>query len=80
MAPNISNFVIVPKQADQYFGSLFEIKSAGNQLFISCAQATDIVVVSGLTSSNIKTVTGTALNNPSILTQTITSAPNGVSN
>jgi hypothetical protein len=80
MAPNVSNFVIVPSQADQYFGSLFEIQSAGNQLFISCAKASDIHVVSGLTSANLKTVTGSALYNPAILTQTITSAPNGVIN
>jgi len=78
MAPNVSNFVIVPKQSSQYFGSLFEIQCPSNQLFISCAQASDIVIVSSLTSSNLKTVTGNALNNPAIISQIITSAPSGV--
>ena len=79
LSPDITNFVIVPKQAGQYFGSLFEIRCPGNQIFISCAQATDIVVVSGLTSSNLKTVTGTALTSV-INSQNITSATNGATN
>jgi hypothetical protein len=79
MSPNITNFVIVPKQSGQYFGSLFEIQCPANQLFISCAKASDIAIVSGFTSSNLKTVTGDALTN-AIISQNITSAPNGVSN
>jgi len=79
LAPDITNFVIVPKQAGQYFGGLFEIQCPSNQIFISCAQASDIVVVPGLTSTNLKTVTGSALTQV-INTQTITSATNGASN
>jgi hypothetical protein len=79
VSPDITNFVIVPKQAGQYFGSLFEIKCPSDQIFVSCASATDIVVVSGLTSGNLKTVTGQALTDVT-LTQTITSATNGATN
>jgi len=79
LSPDISNFVIVPKQLGQYFGSLFEIKCPSDQIFVSCASATDIVVVSGLTSGNLKTVTGQALTDVT-LTQTITSATNGATN
>jgi len=77
--PDITSFVIVPKQAGQYFGSLFEIQCPSNQIFISCAQASDIVIVSGLTSANLKTVTGNALTTV-LNTQNITSATNGASN
>jgi len=79
VSPDITNFVIVPKQAGQYFGSLFEIKCPSDQIFVSCTSATDIVVVSGLTSGNLKTVTGQALTDVT-LTQTITSATNGATN
>ena len=79
VSPDITNFVIVPKHAGQYFGSLFEIKCPSDQIFVSCATATDIIVVSGLTSGNLKTVTGQALTDVT-LTQTITSATNGAMN
>jgi len=79
LAPDITNFVIVPKQSGQYFGSLFEIKCPNDQIFLSCALATDIVIVSGLTSTNLKTVTGSALTNV-VNSQNLTSASNGVSN
>jgi hypothetical protein len=79
LTPDITNFVIVPKNTGQFFGSLFEIQCPSNQIFLSSASATDINVVSGLTSSNLKTVTGTAL--ASVVTsQQITSANYGASN
>jgi hypothetical protein len=79
LAPDITNFVIVPKQSGQYFGSLFEIKCPSNQIFLSSATANDIIVVAGLTSANLKTVTGTGLNSVAV-TQQITSANYGASN
>ena len=79
VAPDITNFVIVPKQAGQYFGSLFEIKCPSNQIFLSSATASDIVVVAGLTSANLKTVTGNGLTSVAV-TQQITSANYGASN
>lgn len=79
LAPDITNFVIVPKQSGQYFGSLFEIQCPSNQIFLSCATADDINVVAGFTSSNLKTVTGVALSTV-VATQQITSANYGASN
>jgi hypothetical protein len=79
LAPDITNFVIVPQQPEKYFGSLFEIQCPSNQIFLSCATADNIKVVSGFTSSNLKTVTGPALNNAA-LTQQITSASFGANN
>ena len=79
LTPDITNFVIVPKQGSQYFGSLFEIQCPSDKIFISCATAQDIAIVSGLTSDNIKTVTGQALNSV-VTSQNITSATFGVTN
>jgi hypothetical protein len=79
LAPDITSFVIVPKQGNLYFGSLFEIQCPSNKIFVSCATASDINVVAGLTSDNIKTVTGAGLNSV-VSTQNITSASFGVTN
>jgi len=79
LSPDITSFVIVPKQGNLYFGSLFEIQCPSNKIFVSCATATDINVVAGLTSDNIKTVTGAGLNSV-VSSQNITSASFGVTN
>jgi len=76
LAPDIITFVIVPAQTGQYFGSLFEIKCPNNSIFLSCATTANIQVVSGLTSTNLKTVTGTALA-ATVASQQITSANYG---
>jgi hypothetical protein len=75
LAPDVTNFVIVPNQTGKYFGSLFEIQCPSNQIFISSATAENIIIVSGLTSDNLKTVTGTGLTE--ITSQTINSATYG---
>jgi hypothetical protein len=75
-SPYISNFVIVPKHSELNFGGLFEIKAVSNQILLSSATVTDIEVVSGLTSSNIKSSNVIANNNTSN-TQLITSSSYG---
>jgi len=79
LVPDITNFVIVPIQGNLYFGSLFEIRCPSNQLFISCATAADINIVSGYTSGNLKTLTGSGLSSV-VTTQNITSATFGAIN
>lgn len=54
VAPDVSNLVIVPRQSSQSFGSLFEIQSKPDEIFISGATVDDIVVVSALTASEIR--------------------------
>jgi hypothetical protein len=76
LAPDVISFVIVPAQTGQYFGSLFEITCTSDTLFISCATTDNIQIVTGLTSSNLKTVTGTALAS-TVASQQITSANYG---
>jgi hypothetical protein len=58
---------------------LFEIKCPSNQIFLSSATANEINIVSGYTSSNLKTVTGNALGAVAT-TQQITSANYGATN
>ena len=53
-APDISNMVIVPKQENQVFGSLFEIKSRSDEIFISGATVDDIEIVPAIIASEIK--------------------------
>jgi hypothetical protein len=79
LTPDVISFVIVPTQPDLYFGSLFEIKCPSNKIFISCATTDNIKIVSGLTSSNLKTVNGSALN-AVVTSQNVISAPNGANN
>jgi hypothetical protein len=78
LTPDITNFIIVPRQDGAYFGSLFEIKCPSNQIFINGATVADIEIISGITSSNIKSVTGNALTE--VYTQNVTSSNYGVNN
>lgn len=54
VAPDISNMVIVPRQEDQVFGSLFEIQSRPDEIFVSGATVDDVAVVTALTASEIR--------------------------
>jgi len=51
--PYLVNIIIVPRQPDLRFGSLFEIKAESDQIFINGATADDIEVISTITASNI---------------------------
>jgi hypothetical protein len=75
LAPDITNFIIVPRQDGSYFGSLFEIKCPSDQIFISSATVDDIDIITGITSGNIKSVTGQALG--SVSSQNTTSSTYG---
>lgn len=74
LSPNISSIVIVPRQGTLNFGSLFEIKSLSNQLFINGATVDDIEIITGITTSNIKSVSGTAVDSTVSSQQAITSS------
>lgn len=54
VAPDISNIVIVPRQVTQTFGSLFEIQSAADEIFVSGATVDDITIVQAISASEIK--------------------------
>ena len=80
LAPDIVNFVIVPRSTGLNFGSLFEIKSATDELFINGATVDDIEIITGITSSAIKSVSGTTITSTVTSQQSITSSTYGVSN
>jgi hypothetical protein len=52
-APDLANIVIVPKQSNQVFGSLFEIQSRSDEILISGATVDDIEIVTAITASEI---------------------------
>ena len=54
MSPKISNIVIVPKQQNLNFGSLYEIKSNSDEIFASSATVDEIEVISEITATQIK--------------------------
>ena len=54
MSPNIASLLIVPKQDSQVFGSLFEIKSEPDEIFVSAATVSDIEVIDEITATKLK--------------------------
>ena len=62
VAPDISNLVIVPRQPDMPFGSLFEVQSNPDEIFISGATVDDIKIVPYITSAEIRAPASTFVN------------------
>jgi hypothetical protein len=50
----ISSAILVPNDPTLTFGDLYEIRSAPYEIFISAAQATDIVVISAITPNELQ--------------------------
>ena len=68
LSPELVSIVIVPKQTGQSFGSLFEIKSESDEIFINAAQVSDVEIIDELTASNLQAsgnVITSVLNNSS---------------
>jgi len=74
LAPNIVNFIIVPKQSDLTFGSLYEIRAERDQIFINGATVNNIEIISAITASKIKSSGAIASVSTVTSQQTITSA------
>ena len=54
VTPYITTFVIVPTNSDQVFGSLQQITSAPNEIFISGATVSDIEIIPSITATRLK--------------------------
>lgn len=54
VTPDISNLVIIPRQTTQAFGSLFEIQSGPDEIFVSGATVDDVEIVSAITASEVR--------------------------
>jgi hypothetical protein len=50
----VNSVVLVPNDPNLTFGDLYEIRSAPYEIFVNCAQATDIVIISSLTPAQLK--------------------------
>ena len=79
LAPDVSSIVIVPRQSGLNFGSLFEIRAASDQIFINGATVDDIEIITNITPSLIKAITGTSEIANNTL-QNVTSSPYGETN
>lgn len=66
VAPDISNIVIVPRQSTQVFGSLFEIQSRADEIFISGATVDDISIVQAITATEIRATTDSIISSTSV--------------
>jgi len=76
VAPDIVNILLVPKQATQGFGSLYEVKAENNEIFINDATVDDIEIIDSVTASRIQAsgnvVTATGTTNTGIKSQALT--------
>lgn len=66
LAPDVSSIVLVPRQETQSFGSLYEIKSENDEIFISAATVEDIEIIDALTASRLK-ATGIVITSDEVL-------------
>ena len=69
LAPDVLTVVIVPNQSGQSFGSLFQLNSAADEIFISGATVNDVSIISAL-GANQLSASGT------VVTSTSTSTAN----
>jgi len=76
LSPELVSIVIVPKQTSQTFGSLFEIKSESDEIFINAATVADVEIVDEITASNLQS-SGTVITSVSSSTSGVQSSSGG---
>ena len=80
LSPDLVTLVIVPVQADQSFGSLFEIKSESDEIFISGATVDNIEIIDSVTATKLKAtgsvITSAASENSGVLSSSLQSSSN----
>ena len=89
LSPDLAAFVVVPMQDSLSFGSLFEVRSEADEVFISSATVDNIEVISSLTASKLKAsgaiyadqtaVTGVVSSSGTSLTSSSSSTPSSSS-
>ena len=60
-APDVSNIVLLPTQTSQVFGSLFEIQSRADEIFVSGATVDNIDIVDSISATEIRASTSTVV-------------------
>ena len=78
LSPNLVSLLLVPKQTAQGFGSLFEIKSESDEIFVSAATVADVEIIDEITATNLKAL-GNVVTSVSNSTSGIQSSINGSS-
>ena len=73
LTPNIVNFLIVPKDTTLTFGSLYELRSEKDQIFINGATIDNIEIISAVTASKINSSGTITMTTSTLSTQSITS-------
>lgn len=73
LSPKLSAIVIVPQQNTLAFGSLFEIKSEADEIFISSATVDNIESINAITAARLRAEGAIYVENPQVLG--IVSAP-----
>jgi hypothetical protein len=71
LAPDLLTAVIVPNQSGQTFGSLFQINSAADEIFISGATVDDVSIITAL-GANQLVASGTVITSTSTATSNTT--------
>ncbi len=71
LAPDLLTVVIVPNQSGQVFGSLFQINSAADEIFISGATVDDVSIISALGANQLE-ASGTVVTSTSTATSNTT--------
>ena len=61
LAGIVSSVVLVPLNQEKYFGNLYEIRCAPNQIFVNGATVQNVEVITALTSTNIRTAPGSGV-------------------
>ena len=57
----VSSVVLVPVDPNRYFGDLYEVRSAPNEIFVNAAGVSSVEVITALTSTNIRTAPGSGV-------------------
>ena len=73
LAPDVSSIVLVPRQETQSFGSLYELKSENDEIFISSATVDDVQIIDSITASRLK-ATGLVVTSDEVLNTGVQSA------
>ena len=71
LAPHLLTVVIVPNQSGQAFGSLFQINSAADEIFISGATVSDVSIITALGANQLE-ASGTVVTSTSTTTTNTT--------
>ena len=66
VSPDVSSIVLVPKNIKQSFGSLYEIKSENDEIFVSSATVQDIEIIDAITATRLN-ATGAVVTSDEVL-------------